>query len=325
MLAMLSGYWYSQGLFVLAELNIADHLANGPASSTALAKCCGADASALFRFLRAMADAGLVIQLDADLFGATPLLDLLRDSHPASLRSLARLGGHPLHWQAWGQLLDNVQTGRCAFETAHNMPFYNALAQDPKAAALFAKVMQASDSIDKEILAVLEVPDRGQIADIGGSNGGLISKIIAKHPQLRGIVFDISIEDHQGRQNPSGGRVNHIQGDFLDTVPPGCEGYILKFVLHNWDDRRAERILKNCSKAMNPNSRLFVVEGLLPEGSVSSYASRHDLNMMVLTNSKERSQADYQTLGASAGLSPKGRIDMVSGATILIFAPASAL
>jgi hypothetical protein len=321
MLGLLSGYWHSQCLFVLAELGIADRLSPGPASSRDLAEACGADPEALFRFLRAMGDVGLVSRIGEDLFAATPMSALLADGHPGSLRPLARFGGHPLHWRAWGNLLHTIRTGQCAFEASHGMPFYDALRESPDAAEVFGQVMRSGQALDDEIAANLDFPDRGRIVDVGGGSGAFLEKLVERKPGITGIVFDLGSALGTRHTDGSSDRIEYLKGDFFDWVPAGGDAYLLKFVLHNWDDERALRILKNCRHAMADGSRLFAVEIVLPDWSQRSHANRHDLNMMVLTSGRERTQAQYEALFGAAHLRLDGYIDFGSGPTILAARP----
>ena len=298
MLGLLSGYWYSQVLYVTAELGIADALAGGPRSAEALADETGCHANTLYRFLRAAASAGILREDDSQRFSLTPLAETLRSDRPDSLRPLARLGGHPLHWQAWGSLLHSVKTGETAFEAVHGESLFQALAADRALTATFHRVLDWVDHLDGDVVDALDLGACERIVDVGGASGGLARRIAEAFPSASVILFD---QSHVLALAQAAGRFDRVAGDFLETVPHGGDAYVLKFVLHDWDDARATRILQNCRTAMLPHARVFVVETVLRDDQAPSIAKTHDLNMLVLTGGRERRLDEYRSLFSAAG------------------------
>ena len=298
MLGLLSGYWYSQVLYVIAELGIPDALAGGPKSAPALAEETRSHAGTLYRFLRAAASAGILREDDSQQFSQTPLSATLRSDRPDSLRPLARLGGHPLHWQAWGSLLHSVRTGETAFDAVHGRSFFLELAADRELAATFHGVLDRLDHVDRDVVDALDLGGGERVVDVGGGSGGLARRIGAAFPNASMILFDRA---HVPASTQAGARVDRVSGDFLEGVPHGGDAYVLKFVLHDWDDTRATRILENCRSAMLPHGRLFVVETLLPDDQAPSIAKTHDVNMLVLTGGRERRLDEYRSLFSAAG------------------------
>jgi hypothetical protein len=299
MLGLLSGYWYAQAVYVMAELGLADRLAGGPRTAEALAADTGCHADALFRFLRALASAGLLDEVAPRTFASTPLGDTLRSDRPDSLRALARLGGHPLHWQAWGQLLHTVRTGHTAFDAAHGQPFFEALALDlPLNEALHASLNRMAD-VDAEVAEAVELDRFARFVDVGGGTGTLARAIAARRPPASVVLFD---QAHVlALATPAPGVTRHA-GSFFDGVPAGGDAYLLKFVLHDWDDDRAAVILRNCRAAVADGGRVLVVEVVVPDDAAPSIAKTHDVNMLVLTGGRERTLGEYRDLFARADL-----------------------
>lgn len=299
MLGLLSGYWYSQAVYVMAELGIADRLAAGPRTAEALAAETGCDAGALHRFLRALASAGLLEHIVPRTFGATPLGDTLRSDRPDSLRAIARLGGHPLHWQAWGRLLHSVRTGEPAFDAANGRSFFDALEADAALnEALHAGLDRLAD-VDAEVVDAMDLGRFRRIVDVGGGSGALARRIAAAWPRASVVLFD---QPHVLALAPSAPELTAEAGSFLERVPGDADAYVLKFVLHDWDAPRAVTILRHCRTALATGGRVFAIEVVVPEDASPSIAKTHDVNMLVLTGGKERTLAEYRDLFASAGL-----------------------
>ncbi len=298
MLGRLSGYWSSQCLYVMAELRVADLLANGPKTADVLAKETQCHAGSLFRLLRALAGTGILREVEPRRFALTPLSQTLRSDHPDSLGPVARLGGHPLHWQAWGQLLHSVRTGETAFDAAHGKGFFESLAEDPVASAVFQGVQERLSILDRAVVAAADLGRFEQIVDVGGGTGALARQIASAHPRASVVLFD---RDHVLATVPAAAVVDLVPGDFFERVPPAT-AYILKFVLHDWDDDRAVLILRNCRDAMAQDGRVFVIEAVVPDDDAPSAAKAHDINMLVLTGGRERTLGEYRWLLSTAGL-----------------------
>ncbi len=299
MLGLLSGYWYSQVLYVMAELGIADCLAAGPKTAEALADETRCHEGTLYRFLRALASTGILQEVDPRRFALTSLSETLRSDRRDSLRPAARLGGHPLHWQAWGNLLHSVRTGEPAFDSVHGKSLFEALATDGPSSATFQRVLDRRDDVDRDVVETMNLAAFERIVDVGGGAGALARRIVSVHPRAFVMLFD---EAHVLAMAPAEARIHPIAGNFLENVPRGGDAYVLKFVLHDWDDARAIRILENCRAAMQADGRVFVVEVIVPDDAASSIAKTHDLNMLVLTGGRERRLEEYRSLFSAAGL-----------------------
>ena len=256
MLGLLSGYWYSQCLYAMAQLRIADLLAQGPRPAAELAVETGCHPDSLYRFLRALASAGLLRALESQQFALTEISETLRSDHPASLRPVAILGGHPAHWRAWGNLLHSVQTGEPAFDLVHAKTFFQVLAEDRGLSSSFQNVLNRLSAVDRAVVDAVDLNDFECIVDIGGGTGGLARQIAVSYPGARVILFD---REHVLSMAAAGQSVEVISGNFFESVPQ-ADAYFLKFVLHDWDDMHSRAILRNCRKAMPLDGRVFVIE-----------------------------------------------------------------
>lgn len=314
MLGLLSGYWYSQALYVMAELGIADCLASGPKTAETLANDTRCDAEALYRFLRALASAGLIEEAAPRTFASTPLSDTLRSDRPDSLRSVARLGGHPLHWQAWGRLLHSVRTGEPGFDAAHGRGFFEALGADSTLTEALHAGLARLDDVDAEVVGALGLARFTRIVDVGGGTGALARRMAATQARAAVILFD---QPDVLALAPALPGVTLEAGSFHEAVPPDADAYVLKFVLHDWDDARAAAILQRCRAGLRDGGRVFAIEVVVPDGAAPSIAKTHDVNMLVLTGGRERTLDEYRDLFARAGLDLVGSARTARGLTVL--------
>jgi hypothetical protein len=297
------GFRTTQLLYVAAKLGLADHLREGPQSAPHLGKPSGGRSDALYRLLRALGSLGLVTESKDGFFALTPSGGLLQTDVPGSLRSVAVLYGEEWLWQAYGQMLHSVQTGKAAFEQVHGQPLYGYLAGHPAAAASFQQAM--SGYSDLEAKAILEAYDFSRVrtvVDVGGGRGKLLRTLLAANEHLSGILFDLPPVVEPALPGLTVPRLQGIAGNFFDEVPAGGDLYILKSVLHNWEDAPAVKILQNCRRAMGKETRLLVAERVIPPGNTPSEATLFDINMLVVTGGQERTEIQYGALFQAAGL-----------------------
>ncbi len=283
----------TQALYVAARLAIADRLAEGPQGSEELARATGADAEALRRLLRALVSFGVFAE-DADgRFALTEVGALLRDEVPGSLRAGVIFFGDQRHWNAWAKLEQSVISGETVW--------------GPRAAHAFFE-MNAS-AFNAAVVAAYDFSRPRMLVDVGGGQGALISSILRANPGLRGILFDIPpVIDGAKARVVAGGlgdRLALVAGDVFASVPPGGDAYLLKWIIHDWDDEHSLAILRNCHRAMAPGARLLLVERVVPEHIDPSADTQStllaDLNMLVLTGGHERTATEYRTLLGGAG------------------------
>jgi SAM-dependent methyltransferase len=305
MAQMITGYWVSQALYVAAKLGLADLLADGPRTADDLARATATQARALYRLLRALASVGVFAEDDRHRFALAPLGDCLRGGVPGSKRSMAITSGEE-HYRAWGELLYSVQTGRPGFDKLYGMPIFDYLARHPEQAKLFDETMVGVHG--RETGPMIEAYDFsgiGVLADVGGGNGSLLTAVLRAYPSLKGILYDLPHVAERARANFAAAgladRCQAIGGSFFDSVPAGADAYLLRHIIHDWDDERSTRILRNIHRVLPDGGRLLVVESVIPPGNEPSFAKLLDLTMLVLPGGEERTREEYERLYAGAG------------------------
>jgi len=321
LLRMMTGYWVSKALSVVAELGVADLLADGPRSSDDLATACGAEGQALYRLLRALASVEVFQETAERRFRLTPLAELLRSDHPQSMRALARMYGSE-QYSAWGELGASIRTGSPAFDRVFGSTYFEYLADQAEASAVFNQAMTGwTAQLAASVVAAYEFAGPGVVVDVGGGHGLLLSTIVADDTALNGVLFDLPHVVESAKSQLEGSdvstRCSVVAGDFFEAVPDGGSFYILAQILHDWDDDRSIAILRNCRRAMNTDAKLLVVEQVLPSGNEPSLGKWLDLHMLVLLNGRERTEAEYAALLAKADLEATQTITTSSGASII--------
>lgn len=301
-----TGFWIAKAVAVAAELGIADHLKDGAKTAIELAQDVGAHSGALYRLLRSLAGVGVFAEDAQGRFTLTPLAALLLTDNPQSWRAAAILNGAPWIWQPWGDLLYSVKTGKPAFDHIFGMEFDAYLAEHQDAAEIFQAFMQVATA--DEALAVAPIYDFSEmttIVDVGGGRGALLGAILQANTHLCGVLFEAShvIDSARLALEAQGvaDRCQFVSGDFFETLPSGGDAYLLKWILVSWDDERAIAILHNCRRAMRANSKLLVVERIIPAGNEPFYGKLADLNLLVLYRGHHRTETEYRTLFAHAG------------------------
>jgi ubiquinone/menaquinone biosynthesis C-methylase UbiE len=303
---MIVGYRLSQALFVAAELGIADLLKDRPRSIDDLAQATGAHPPSLYRLLRLLASEGVFVEQDQGQFGLTPLAVPLQSDAPSTLRTRAIVDGAECNWRAWGQLMHSVMAGAPAFDHTFEMGFFDYLRQHPTAAASFDALM-AEQTLPwaRAIVDAYDFSSIGTLVDVGGGYGTLLVAILTAHPRLRGVLYDLPHVIAGARPRLTAtevtDRCDAIAGDFFAAVPDGGDSYLLKFILHDWDDDRCIAILKNCRRVMPIDGRLLVVEVIIPPNNEPGYGKYLDLNMLVLLTGRERTEAEYRKLFEATG------------------------
>jgi O-methyltransferase domain/Dimerisation domain len=304
---MLSGYWISQALYVAAKLNIADLLGVGPMSADELASATHSHPKSLYRLLRGLASIGVFSEDNAGQFSLTPLAECLRTDVLGSKRSLAIMMGEE-HYQAYGQLLYSVQTGKIAFDKLFGMPVFDFLQKHPEQAKVFDGAMVGVHG--RETAAMLDAYDFSGIsllADIGGGNGSVLTAVLRKYTTMRGLLFDLPAVAERAKANVEAtGLANRCQvigGSFFESVAQGANAYMLRHIIHDWEDEKAITILRNVHRAMSSDGKLLVVESVIPPGNEPSFGKLLDLTMMAIPGGKERTEEEYRRLFTSAGFS----------------------
>jgi|SRR5215831_1647122 len=305
MLQLISGFWIARCIYVLAKLGLADAIKDEPRTADDLAAATGTHGPSLFRVLRALASVGVITQDDRNRFGATPLSDTLRDV-PGSIRSFAMTELGEEHYPAWGELLHSVRTGGIAFDQAFGQNCWEFFAKNPENAKIFNDAMSGMTAQANEALhGSYSFTGINKIMDVGGGHGGLITSILQRNPQMTGILFDSPqvIEGAQARMQASdvADRCEVVGGDFFESVPAGADTIVLKWIIHDWNDEQSVAILKNCARALPDNGKLILVEAVVPSTSEPHFSKFIDLNMLVMTGGRERTESEFRQLYEDSG------------------------
>jgi len=306
MMQMITGFWTSCCIYAAAKLDIADHLADKPQSALQLAETTHSHSASLYRLLRALSSAGIFHENESGIFSNTLLGDTLKSDIPGSMKAmaLAQLGDH---YNAWGNLVYSVKTGNIAFDYVEEMPVWKYYETHPEEGINFMKAMTGlTGAVIMNVLPVYDFTPYKTIVDIGGGNGALMMAVLNVAPQAQGIVFDEEYVVNETKNNiATKGLTNRCQteaGSFFDFVPKAADCYLMKMVLHDWDDAKSLVILNNCKNAMKSNSKLLILESVIPGANVPHPGKFMDINMLAMTGGKERTEKEFAALIERAGL-----------------------
>jgi O-methyltransferase/methyltransferase family protein len=324
---LVNGFRVSQAIHAAATLGIADLLKNGPRSIDDLAAATGTHARSLYRVLRALASVG-VFQEDADRrFTLTPLGECLRSDAPEPVGPLAVFIGQPEQQQAWGHLLDSVRTGETAFRRVHGMSVWEYRARNPEAGAIFDAAMTAlSRGAANTVLNAYDFSPFTCVVDVGGGHGALLAAILTKNRSVRGVVFDqpqvVAGAGPVLRAAGVADRCQVIGGDFFEAVPDGGDAYVLKSILHDWEDEQAAAILRTCRCAIGPDGKLLVIEREISPANEGARAKFGDLQMLVGAGGRERTREEWAALFAAGRFRLVGATPTESGLSVIEGVPA---
>jgi hypothetical protein len=320
MFNLITGFWVSQAIGAAAELGIADRLAERPLSTDELSRLTGTEPRALFRLLRALATVGVLHQ-SGGKFELTPVGEMLRSNVPGSMRDLAIAQTAPGHWLPWGRLADAVRTGMRQTPAALGCEIFEHYSESPKEAAAFSGAMSSLASLVAwEAARLVDTSSARVVVDVGGATGTLLAAMLGANGALSGVVLDLPhvVPDARAAMEAMGlaSRCELVGGDFFSSVPEG-DIYLLKQILHDWDDDQSVRILENCARAMNGEGRVCVLEMVIPDDGRPGPAELVDLNMLVMLPGRERTLSEYQGLFERAGLRLVRQIETLSPFQIL--------
>jgi SAM-dependent methyltransferase len=318
---MIDGYKDTQFVALAAGLGIADVLSDGPLTSDQLADATGSNPDALYRVLRVLAVRGIFAELPERRFANTPISDLLRTQHPASRREVAVFDAGPWY-RAYGALAHTVATGENAFRHVHGVSLFEYLADHPDEARMFDRRMTTFSSA--EILQIVQAYDFSgarTVVDVGGGEGRLLSAILGANPALRGVLFDqphvVGAAEDGLREGGVAARCTIVGGNFFESVPAAADLYLLKWVIHDWEDDDAVKILANCARVMDPAGRVVLAEVVIGAANSGDDGPLLDVHMMVLPGGRERTEAEFAQLFAAAGLR-LNRVILTSGIMCLL-------
>jgi O-methyltransferase domain/Dimerisation domain len=326
MTAMMTSHWVSQAVRAVADLSLADHLAGARLTAAEVAEREGSAPTTTFRLMRACVAIGLLTADANGRFGSTPLLQTLRKETPGSLRELALAMTQPSQWLPLNEFVTSVRTGQSQVSAALGMDFFDYLEQHPSQAREFSAGVGSTTALwAADAAKAIDTSGVKLAVDVGGATGSLLQLLQEANPELHGIVFDRpNIVDDAGAQIARMGlaeRTAVVGGDFFESVPP-ADLYLLKFILHDWDDESAITILRRCRDAMIPGGKVAIVEMVVGEPSDPGFGALMDINMLAASPGQERSLEEYDTLLAAAGLrrtavfttnSPQTVIEAIAG------------
>jgi hypothetical protein len=304
------GHYFSHALNLAAKLGVADLMAGGPRRHDELAQETATDAGSLRRVLRLLASVGVFQETEDGRFALTALGELLRRDVPGSMHASVLLfaGGTQ---EAWSELEYCVRTGEPGFRRREpDVDPFERMRRDPEAAANFDKAMATFAPLTAA--AVAEAYDFSgfrTVVDVGGGNGALLMGILQANPGVRGVVFDQPHVAERAKAHLAEAgmaeRCDVTGGSFFESVPPGADAYVLKHVIHDWNDRQATAILERVRAAIPQQGKLLLVEGVYPPRIDQSLESRgaaaNDVNMLVCTGGRQRAEQEFRDLYATAG------------------------
>ncbi|MDG6934181.1 MAG: hypothetical protein JRN68_05745 [Nitrososphaerota archaeon] len=313
-------------LYGTVKLRIPDYLYGKELSPVQLAKLTKTNPAALFRLLRTLTTIGIVEERDHQKFRLTDLGKLLAEDPPDSLRGWVEFTGEPFYTHCWEKLAESVRTGEPVWEKVHGTSMFEYFASNKHASNIFDSAMTNLSNI--EAPAIIEAYDFGPyktIVDIGGGQGYLLAKILMKYSHINGILFDFPYVIARARayfaRQGLKSRSKVIGGDFFKTVPRGGDAYLLKFILHDWDDQHCVKILRNCRKAMKPTAKLLVVEPVMPESKTPHLGTFDDLEMLVILGGRDRTRREHEKLLRESGFAVTREIKTKSYHSILEAVP----
>lgn len=304
MLEHITAFTLSAAIYVVAKLDIASKLAHGRRSVRELATETGVDVDHLGRIMRTLESYGLFHQGENGDYELRPLGATLVEESSGSARDLALMFMES-QYAVFGQLIDAVRTGSPAAESYYGRPYWDWLSANPAQLSQFSKAMAAtSTGMLAPFLRDYHLPAGEVVADIGGADGRLLAGFLIDDPTRKGILFDradvVTAGEKLFSEKGISDRVQIIGGDFFESVPP-ADVYLLKTILHDWDDERCGEILDNVAAAARRGARLVVIEMIVPPGPVQHLSKRTDLIMMGMHGGKERTETEFRSLLGSAG------------------------
>nr|WP_229686663.1 acetylserotonin O-methyltransferase [Longimycelium tulufanense] len=302
----------ARAIQLAAELGIADLLADGPQSVGHLAAATSTDRDALHRLLRTLTGCGIFAGTASGDYELTAMGAHLRRDHPRSVRSFMVLGGTFVG--VFVDAMHSLRTGNATFSQTYGEPLFSHLRHHPDRQSLFDAAMADLSRLESDaVLNTYDFTRARTIVDVGGGDGSLLSAILLRYREARGVIFD---QPHVAAAADNGivasgltGRCTFAAGDFFESVRPGGDLYLLKSIVHDWPDEQALTILRNCRRAMGPHGRLLLIERVLPANDAPHPSKTMDFAMLVLLGGRERTGDEYAALCGQAGL----RLDRVIG------------
>lgn len=304
---MATGHIVASALQVAVRLRVADRLADGPRTTSDLAREVDVQEDGLYRVIRVLASLGLFDEVSPRRFALTPVGAQLRSGVPGSMYEMALWISSPFHFRVYAELMHSVRTGQPAAEQVAGVPVFEYFRREPELSEIFNESMTAFSNV--VIPAALEAYDFsgiGTLVDVGGGHGAVLTAILRAYPGMRGVLFDVDHVVAGARQRiDAAGLANRClteTGDFFAAVPAGGDAYIMKHIIHDWDDERASIILRNIRAAMGDRrGRVILLESVLQPGNAPDFGKIIDLEMLAMPGGRERTAEEFGALFAGAG------------------------
>jgi len=304
---MATAHWVSQIVYVATKLDLADHLAKGAMSAEQLAERTKTHAPSLYRLLRTLASLGIVSEDASHKFSLTAVGEAMKTGAPGGGRATILTTASGWWVQGWQELMYSVQTGKPGFEKFLGMPVFDWLATHPEEASLFNETMVGIHGAEPAaVAAAYDFSGLKTVVDVGGGTGNLITTILAKNPEMRGILYDLPHVEKEARAaveaRGMSNRVTVEAGSFFEKVPQGGDAYMLSHIIHDWSEEQCLTIFGNCRRVMKPETRVLIIEMVLPPGNTPHPGKMLDMMMLVGPGGRERTAEEYGTLLSKAGL-----------------------
>jgi hypothetical protein len=320
-LEIIRGFWQSRALAIAAELELADLLADGSLGIDVLAERSKTHAASLFRLMRALESIGVFTQIEPRVFSNTPASTLLRRNVPGSQWAFVRtiLSTGFGQYDSWAEILHSIQTGRTGLEKLYGCGPWEFFTTRPEIWSIFNDAMRAASSaISPAVAGAYDWSRFPVIADIGGGIGSQLVAILDAHSSVQGILFDAEPVVAQAVPHD---RMKRVGGDFFKNVPAGADAYTMRWIIHDWPDQQSVAILSKIRSAVKPESRLVLIEEIIPETPELSWAKWLDLHMLVVAGGRERTAAEYKDLYARSGFDLEQIIPTPAGSSLIVGRP----
>jgi SAM-dependent methyltransferase len=301
-----TGHMVASALQVVLRLGIPDWLARGPRTAAELAHAAGVREDGLYRVLRALASVGVFAETSSRRFALTAAGEVLVSGAPGSMRDMALWVTSPFHFRVYAELMHSVQTGHPAAEKVTGMPVFEYFRTQPELSEIFNDAMtNLSEVVVRAVLDVYDFSGIGVLVDVAGGHGAVLTTILNAYPRMRGVLFDLDhvvagawpLIEAMGVND----RCRTESGDFFKAVPVGGDAYIMKHIIHDWDDERAALILSNIKRAMKPGGRVILLDSVLLPANQPDFGKILDLEMLLLPGGRERTEEEFRALFARAG------------------------
>jgi len=306
LIQLATGYIASTATYLAVKLRIADRLAASPKTAADLAKETSVNEDALYRVMRTLTSLGVFEETTPRTFANNLPSSMLRSGVQGSMYDMALWMSDPFHFQVYADALYSVETGKPAVEKTFGMPIFEYFPKNPQESEVFNNAMTMfSGMVIPAVLEAYDFSGIGTLVDVAGGHGRVLTSVLEKYPSMRGVLFDLEhviagarpTIDRLGLTN----RCNTATGDFFKAVPPGGDAYIMKHIIHDWNDAEAIAILKNIRTAMNPGGRVILLESVIAPGSQPDFGKIIDLEMLLMPGGRERTEQEFRDLFERAG------------------------